>query len=1443
MKRRNTAMRTSIRTSAAAMLAAVLPAMAWAQVVVSEDFTGTTLNNPWTAINGACLTAGPSSNGSIPSCVGLPYYINNGDAYQVGGGGQFGFLGSATAPSSNGTQIPDPVGNGALRLTNGLPNYHESGAIVSTTPFDASSGVQITFKTVAYEGNSGGSGGDGADGISFFLLDASKYAAGSGLLGSWGGSLGYSCSNKNNPYTGQIGAYIGLGIDEYGNFLNGGSNGSGGYYDNTATGVAHTLWGSNNYQWNRIGLRGAGNVAWSWLSTNSATSQYYPSTLTPAQQATAVQTTCETGVLWNFSNPSNPINTGIAVPGGDYAPIPNGSAVLPRGLTIANESATTRGQATPIYYVLKIDNTGLLSLAYSYGGGALTQVLTNQSITASNGALPTQLLFGFAGSTGGSDNVHEILCFQAEPTDQSDASTTVNLPLDKLVTTAQVYLPSYHTNNWWGQLTAQNLTQTGPYTLSVSPLVNWDGSCVLTGGACQSMINNGVFPVIPVEGPGVRTILSWNGTNGVPFEWGSLTAVQQNELDPSAVGAGVSTRLNYLRGDRTDEIPSSGATAAQIYRDRTSVLGDIIHASPFWVGPPANLNYEISWGDNLNPNAVAAENSAQVNYQTFAGSGQNGFAGRENVVYTGSNDGMLHGFRSGSFANGQMVTTSYNNDGYEVLAYMPGEVVQSIHSASAAYDYSSPNYSHIFGVDAPPRGDDLYYQGHWHTWLVGGLGAGGSAIYALDVTDPTQFSEGNASTLVQGEWNQANLICNNVANCGNHLGDTYGTPVIWRFHATNAQGNNQWGMVFGNGFPNTIAASISPTFTGSIGNRFDAVIGDFFTGTIAGTVLTVTAGTPPAAHGAVISGLNVAVGTKTTSIVGSCPPYPCTYNLNKVSTVSTAEQMTVSTTNMYVSSGSGLAAGQTLLDGPAAGTTIVGQTSGVVGGPGVYVVSTPQLLASTQILGTGTVMSVSVNGVGLAVGQTITDTNGLVAPNTKIVSQIDGIAGSTGHYVVSQPQAVAAEQLSNGLTSLAVVGGNGLAVGQTSSGPGIAAGTQITSLGDGTGGPGIYAVNNAQTVALEQMTASSGGGTAGIYVMLVDPVSGQKTFYYLDTGYGPNQDPLGQARSNGIAYTSPVDLDGDNTVDYVYAGDLFGNLWRFDLTSSNPANWKVSTFGYGAATPLFSSPATGPVGALVDQPITSKVVVSITAQASGARAVIVNFGTGQENAMTPISPTTYAPGPQALYGIWDWDMSNWNSISHMSLASAGEVQVDGALRGPITPANLTVQALTQYIVAVGTSTETDTSNIVCWYGSTVCAGANSMFGWRITLPGTDEQVIYNPSIWEGILQVNTTIPSASTIYSCTVLLPTGWTVLIDPATGGGFTSSPFLDSNGNPLTVGANNTPVSGVQTNGTGSITNISAGGQNFWLTDTSNGTPTTGGEQAVAAVAGHRVTWSELR
>ena len=55
--------------------------------------------------------------------------------------------------------------------------------------------------------------------------------------------------------------------------------------------------------------------------------------------------------------------------------------------------------------------------------------------------------------------------------------------------------------------------------------------------------------------------------------------------------------------------------------------------------------------------------------------------------------------------------------------------------------------------------------------------------------------------------------------------------------------------------------------------------------------------------------------------------------------------------------------------------------------------------------------------------------------------------------------------------------------------------------------------------------------------------------------------------------------------------------------------------------------------------------------------------------------------------------------------------------------------------------------------------------------------------------------------------------------------------------------PGGGSGFNGTGSITNIDVGSSHFWVTDTSNGQPITGAEQAPPSGTGHRVTWSELR
>ena len=776
---------------------------------MSEDFTGASTTYSWYFYNGACLTASAApaatSPGTPPGCTadGSYYQLTNPGEVLVGG-----YNGTASGSVAFGSSTPlDPLGEGALRFTNGCINssshscssdpsgggFSQNGAIVSADTFSTNQGLNVTFKTVTYRGNSGGANGDGADGMSFFLIDASKWSPTVSSIGSWGGSLGYTCSNSNADYHGMVGAYLGLGIDEYGNFLNGTVNTQGTPWsasgDNTASG--------GGYKPNRIGLRGAGNIAWSYL--NATYPDDYPASLGSLIQEAAVRHTCETGDIWNYSDPDSPQDTGTSIM--DYPAISGAYDVIPNKIAMEYSSGGySRQKATPITYRLKITQDGLLSLWYSYNGGAWTGVLENQSITAQNGALPSSLRFGFGGSTGGSTNIHELLCFKATPNTQASSSGNLNQQeSSRLANGTQIYLAYYDPTDWTGRLTANQITTDSSGNIIIASTAYWDASCVLTGVPAASSTSTGICAStgqsgpIAAESPSTRMMLTWSGSQGIPFEWSNLTAAEQGYLD-----AGDSTpsdnRLEYLRGDRSNELTSTGSG---LYRDRARVLGDIVDASPAWVGPPGMTIFSAyenpsTWKDKLYPSSTMPENSNET-YATFAGNE----SARLNVVYIGANDGFVHGFAAGSYdSSGNFLST--NNTGKEVLAYMPEGVLQDIHNdnpTQANLDYSNAQYGHNFYVDATPGTGDLFYGGAWHTWLVGGIGPGGAEIYALDVTHPSQFSESNAQNLVIGDWMATTLTCpsQTVTTCGSNLGDTYGTPVIRRLH------DGHWAIIFGNG--------------------------------------------------------------------------------------------------------------------------------------------------------------------------------------------------------------------------------------------------------------------------------------------------------------------------------------------------------------------------------------------------------------------------------------------------------------------------------------------------------------------------------------------------------------------------------------------------------------------------------------------------------------------
>ena len=101
----------------------------------------------------------------------------------------------------------DPNGDGFLRLT---PNdNNKRGFAIYNTSIPTDAGVKVSFDFTAY-----GGGSPGADGIAFFLLDGTTANP---HVGAYGGSLGYA--NRNSE-EGVPNGYVGIGLDEYGNYSN-----------------------------------------------------------------------------------------------------------------------------------------------------------------------------------------------------------------------------------------------------------------------------------------------------------------------------------------------------------------------------------------------------------------------------------------------------------------------------------------------------------------------------------------------------------------------------------------------------------------------------------------------------------------------------------------------------------------------------------------------------------------------------------------------------------------------------------------------------------------------------------------------------------------------------------------------------------------------------------------------------------------------------------------------------------------------------------------------------------------------------------------------------------------------------------------------------------------------------------------------------------------------
>lgn len=133
-----------------------------------------------------------------------------------------------------------------------------------------------------------------------------------------------------------------------------------------------------------------------------------------------------------------------------------------------------------------------------------------------------------------------------------------------------------------------------------------------------------------------------------------------------------------------------------------------------------------------------------------------------------------------------------------------------------------------------------------------------------------------------------------------------------------------------------------------------------------------------------------------------------------------------------------------------------------------------------------TVVSIG-SGTVLAPGQVLSGGSsavGYVDPNTTIISQLTGTAGSTGTYQVSISQNVASTAIgvTGGGLTVTTMGTGTVAVGQTATASGnLASGTVITAFGTGNGtNTGTYAISLAPTSAGSSIAVTLSGGTLDV---------------------------------------------------------------------------------------------------------------------------------------------------------------------------------------------------------------------------------------------------------------------------------------------------------------------------------------------------------------------------
>ena len=327
---------------------------------------------------------------------------------------------------------------------------------------------------------------------------------------------------------------------------------------------------------------------------------------------------------------------------------------------------------------------------------------------------------------------------------------------------------------------------------------------------------------------------------------------------------------------------------------------------------------------------------------------------------------------------------------------------------------------------------------------------------------------------------------------------------------------------------------------------------------------------------------------------------------------------------------------------------------------------------------------------------------------------------------------------------------------------------------------------------------------------------------------------------NGLSTPAPIDIDGNGTIDLIYAGDLLGNMWSFDVSSSNNTNWRIARGTTSAPLPLFttcdnSTPTCKPQ-AITDRPTVS----SVGSTQSPSNSSMIFFGTGTYFQTTDNNVSN--PQVQSFYGVWD------QCVPFYSPATSTSASIASACASSVTKSNLQAQT----ILSQTTTTRVTSNNSVNY---------PTQKGWYIDLVnpastttpqgGVGERLVSASVLNNGIIYISTLIPVPAPTTSTNICQSgsssIGWNMGFNALTGGDG-SAVFSNANGTPMasTSGSTTTPISGTlntSSNGTSITIQMKPDGTEIASQSTQGATPNQFGVPGTGSstTGAQRLSWRQ--